>query len=199
MKPSPPVSDQARILLLIQRADDSIRGAKPEEGLTFLLEAHEISTALAEASTQALVSALLGNLLLTLGRADEALPKLREAVATSIRSEDSLATLTQGSILASQLSNRALFSELRELAETLCDVAVYRKNWLGLADAQMMLVECDLAQRDLESAITRLITARRELHQYQAPEVAAHLLIGRMLELRHIYGAERVDPLLRNT
>lgn len=199
MTPSTSTSERARIQQLIQRADIAIRGAQPEAGLTLLAEAHDISTELGEDRTQALVSAVLGNLLLELGRADEALPVLREAVECSIRSKDALGTLTQGAILATQLSNRTLFSELRELAETLRKVAIYRKNWLGLADAQLMLVECDLAQQDLETAFARLISARQELHRYQGPDTAAHLLIGRILELRHIYGAERVDPLLTAT
>jgi hypothetical protein len=121
---------------------------------------------------------------------------MQEAFAEALHQEDSLAIVCVGSILSAVMQSQQMHEDPGSVAEPMLLAALERKNWLGVADAQLVRAEHALQTQGLEQAVRILMLARLQLIELRGSTAAVHLLIARLAELHAEYGAELFEPIL---
>jgi DNA-binding SARP family transcriptional activator len=131
-----------------------------EEGIAAALEAHELAVELGDLRGQAKDTGVLGLLLATTGRFDEALPRLERSVALKRELGAARAEAESLSSLSSVQLERGRFDEALRAAQRCVELArgigAVEKELAGISD----LAQAQLALGDVEAAAVGLEAAR---------------------------------------
>jgi tetratricopeptide (TPR) repeat protein len=192
-----PSRDHDRLEVFLSLADIAERGADLPRAHELLAQALQISEAHADQVHTALISALLGNLCLCMGRSEEALPFLIRAFELALELNDPLSTLAQGSILCAQLQANGDYTAAQSVGEKMLTASTLRKNWIGQADAHIQLANCALELQGVDAGVQLLCESQLTLMKCHASQATLNLIFARLAEIRRKYGAERIDSAIR--